>query len=228
MTLPVYGFMHVACMNHWRDVVGRQIWKIKEGGLLERTSKIFWGALGDPDNLLFDPAFMSKVEVGFRSPDLGLFEYPTLALLEEVCRREDCIVWYIHTKGVSASPPDPGRENLRDYMEYFVIENWQSCLSAIDAGADATGTIWVRGHRMFLGNFWWASSAHIRRLKRIEGLDRTNRLLAETWIGQIAQIRKPLDNVIGAHDLWPFDQNPNIPREKYPRPEQFHQLCYRE
>jgi len=216
--------MHVACMNHWRDVVDRQIWKIKESGLLEATKKIHWGILGEPENLFFDPVFMSKVEVGFRAPGFGLFEYPTLSLLEAVSRREDCIVWYIHTKGVSAHPPDVGRENWREYMEYFVIENWRSCLSKIEAGSDAAGVLWNRSVRMFTGNFLWASSAHVRRIKPVAELDQKNRLLAETWIGWPAEIKTPLDAVVKVHDLWPFSQDFNIPREKYPRPDQFNVL----
>jgi len=220
---PIYGFMHVACMNHWDTVIQRQIWKIKETGLLEATKKITWGVVGEHNGFIFDPIFMSKVDI-VPSGGFGLFEYPTLALLEETCRSEDCIVWYIHTKGVSARPPDPVRENLREYMEYFNVENWRSCLAAIEAGSDAAGVLWNRCTRMFIGNFWWASSDHIRRIKKISDLDKTNRLLAETWIGWPAEIKKPLDAVVKAHDLWPFNEDTNIPREKYPRPDQFNSV----
>jgi hypothetical protein len=126
---PIYGFMHIACMNHWDEVVRRQIWKIRESGLLDATKRVFWGMLGDPETLIFDPIFMSKSEIAFRDSNLALYEFPTLGLVEEICKREDCIVWYIHTKGVSYSPPKQDAEIWREYMEYFVLDHWGSASS---------------------------------------------------------------------------------------------------
>lgn len=213
--------MHIACMNHWDDVVRRQIWKIKETGLLEATQRIYWGILGEPDTLFFDPIFMSKVEIAFRDSNLARYEFPTLELLENLCRRRDSIVWYIHTKGVSYFPAQPKAEAWREYMEYFNIESWKSCHSAIEAGADAAGTLWDPGCRHFAGNFWWASSDHIRRLPPVSSLLQHDRMKAEQWIGcPIPKRRRKI------HDLYPFKQDFMIPREKYPPAAKFNATAW--
>lgn len=208
--------MHVACMNHWDTVIKQQIWKVKESGLLAATQRIFWGVVGEPDTLFFDPIFMSKVEIKFTDSNLALYEFPTLRILEDLCRRRDAIVWYIHTKGVSVYPPNRGKEAWREYMEYFVVDNWKKCHEAIEAGADAVGTIWQPKSHHFAGNFWWASSDHIKRLPAISTLDHADRLAAEQWIG--SPIPKHSRKML---DLCPTSSNVMIPREMYLPPAKF-------
>jgi hypothetical protein len=174
---PVYGFMHVACMNHWREVVENQIWKIKESGLWKATSKIFWCVLGEPEDLLFDPVFMSKVEVFHRSLNLQEFEFPTIGKLDEVCRQEDCLAWYIHTKGVSY--PDRRAETWRNLMEWFVLQNWKDCVKAME-DHDAAGAMYYAAH--FKGNFWWTKSSHVRNLVTPGMLLHYGRDGGERWI----------------------------------------------
>lgn len=183
MSIPkIYGFMHIACMNHWREVVRSQIWKIKESGLLDATSKIFWGVLGEPDDLLFDPTFMSKVEVFHRSPNLEEFEFPTIGKLADVCRSEDCLVWYIHTKGVSY--PDKRCENWRNFMEWFALQNWKDCAKALE-DHDAAGSWYYGG--VFRGNFWWTKSSHVRYLVHPGELPPCGRGGAEVWIMRLTR-----------------------------------------
>lgn len=183
---PIYGFMHIACLNHWHEIVQSQIWKIKESGLLAATKKIYWGILGEPDTLFFDPVFMSKVQIGFTDSNLKLFEFPTLAMLDDLCRRENCTVWYIHTKG--ASYQDKREEAFREHLEQCSVNDWKTSSRAIRNGHDAAGAIW-RPNECYLGNFWWASSRHIRDIMPIRELDWSRREGAEVWISRLTRKR---------------------------------------
>lgn len=181
---PIYGFMHVAQMNHWHLVVSDQVRKIMSSGLLDATKAIYLGVLGPSGDLCFDQHFMKKVRVGFRDLNIKLFEFPTLRLLEEVCAHEDCQVWYIHTKGVS-NPGYKHEENWRKLMEYFLLEHWQKCVKVLETH-DLAGVMWrPRGHFMphYAGNFWWANSDYIRKLPPVKNLNWHDRFQAEVWNG---------------------------------------------
>lgn len=195
MPRPIYGFMHIACMNHWRDVVNDQIKKIMESGLFEATSKIYWCILGDPENLLFNPIFMSKVEIVFRSPDLLKYEFPTIQVLDETCRVEDCDVWYIHTKGVSYA--DKRGETWRNFMEWFTLIHWRDCVKALE-DHDAAGAMYYAAH--FKGNFWWTKSSHVRHLVSPGALLHYGRDGGERWIFSFKQ-KYPLK----VKNFWPVE-----------------------
>jgi hypothetical protein len=71
-------------------------------------------------------------------------------------------------------------------MEYFVLENWRSCVTCLE-GHDTVGVQWTTVPRPhYSGNFWWADSRYLRRLPRPDELPeaaRRDRRGAEFWIG---------------------------------------------
>jgi len=183
---PIYGFMHVAMLNHWHSVVEEQLLKLRASGLWNRTRRIFVGLLG-PRPEEFDFAD-DKLEVVYRSADIGQAEFPTLEFLQHFCKEKDCLVYYIHTKGVFHLS-----ETTRDWrhlMEHFVIQRHEECTQSL-VDHDLCGVNWnvasLGPH--FSGNFWWARSAYVRTLPSLASLrrempsGRTDRHLCERWIG---------------------------------------------
>jgi len=212
----IYGFMHIATMNHWRRVVNDQISKIKSSGLYEKTNKIYIGLVGFTD---WEPKD-KKFEFLFREPNFRVCENPTIHALQQTCKKElDAKVWYIHTKGVSRGI-DRHCEDWRQYMEHFVVEEHRQCIKALDDGYDAAGVEWFRaqdplflkGHKMFnefahfSGNFWWANANYVAKL---EPACMHDRHCAEIFIGTGSPRVKCFNNSGIDHYKKPY------PRESY-------------
>jgi hypothetical protein len=156
----IEGYMHVAAMGGWREVVREQLDKLRASGLHDRTDRIAVTILGEGEADLFRGPKFDVV----RDPRLSLFEFATLRRMEG---SEADQAWYVHTKGVSRT------ENLADwrrYMEHFIIERHEDCLASLKEH-DACGVdlrLWPKPH--FSGNFWWATGRHLRTLPSVDSV----------------------------------------------------------
>lgn len=75
-------------------------------------------------------------------------------------------------------------------MSHFVIGEHMSALTALKGGYDTSGALYypcvnpgIGG--MYGGNFWWATSEHLRRLPDPRGLAGSSgeaRMMAESWL----------------------------------------------
>lgn len=192
---------HIACLGHWEEVVEEQLTLVKQSGLLEVTDQ-FLITLGeyDRDDPRWDPAadFIESPGclglpdwVALHRTALKDCEFPALQLLQDQCllRSPGGLAWccYFHTKGVSRPESKP-RQDHRQLMNYRIIERWQQAVGALEAGADSTGICpgvfheWPGQPRHYSGNFWWARSEHLARLKPVRSLNWEHRFEAEAWI----------------------------------------------
>ena len=116
----IYGFMHVATFNHWKDIVQEQIALIKSSGLFDYTQQIYAGVLGQNAAEAIGILEESGIKVFDYNLNLELYEMFTLRHLKAICHLcPDSKVWYIHTKGLSSRGENTTA--WRKYMEYFVI-----------------------------------------------------------------------------------------------------------
>jgi hypothetical protein len=186
----IYGFHHVALMVNWQEVIEEQAALLSRSGLGEKTNFCYATILGTEGGP--DPADLWGERTNFmvyRMPDILKFEFPTLQRMWLLAQEEEFYCYYIHTKGVRLGNPPPIRD-WRHMMEYFVIERWQDAVAKLDEGYDCVGCEpgrmpWEepRNYFHYGGNFWWATSEHIRRLPPIENLNPHHREEAEAWIG---------------------------------------------
>lgn len=180
----IYGFMHIALMGNWREIVSEQLDLIKKSGLFN-NSKIFACIVGDHQNESLD--LLDGIEILQKDNNLELFEFITLKQLIKFCKiNVDSKIWYIHTKGVARPDVREQENHWRQYMQYFVIEKWQQCVEALNSH-DVCGAEWFyakfpdsKESSHFSGNFWWANSNYINTLDEIETSDRFD---AERFIG---------------------------------------------
>jgi len=194
----IYGFMHVAMIGNWGPVLLEQFELLHASGLFARSKRIFVNLLGSQPEQF--PYSDSKIEIINVDRGMVEFEMPILRYLHQVCRDEECLVWYIHTKGVSSGASNPSVHDWRRLMQHFVIERHQECIDALKTH-DICGVNWSTAPwPHFSGNFWWAQSQYIRSLDTVSiGLpsDRTNGLqepavdrhFAEQWIGTGREIK---------------------------------------
>lgn len=189
---PVIGAYHVALFPGWRELVREQASRLIRSGLLERTSRLIVGVVGD------DPSANEflKQELGPRAEirhfgDVGRYEFPTLHALYEAAAGTDSACWYLHTKGVSSG--SEGARIHRLQMESIVVDNHRQCLEVVDS-VNACGIHWrtdgfgqYRPH--FSGNFWWANARYLRTLESPLACDQSDRYQAEFWIGSNPEVR---------------------------------------
>lgn len=185
--MRILGFWHIATIGQWRMILESQLAKIMASGLYEASHNIFVNIAGTSEAAPLPDAFDNR-KFAVSCSRLEQWEYPTLRVLQERARQEEACCWYIHLKGVSHSIE--GEQSCvrgwREYMEYFVIENWRLCMEQL-VDHDAVGVQWKTGPRPhFSGNFWWANASYVRRLASIEDVERVaqgGRHEAEFWIG---------------------------------------------
>lgn len=180
----IIGCVHIATMNHWKNVVAELFKEIKDSGLMENTKIIYLGILGKEK--FFPTNDMDcKFKILCSKKSFSPAECLTLNKLREKTQQlqENHKIWYIHTKGVS-KPKCKRRQNCRRYMSYFIIKKWRDCYKCLDS-YDACGVNWIKArgpviHDYFSGNFWWTNSSFIARLPAIK---ENNRFNAENFLG---------------------------------------------
>ena len=198
---PIYGVYHVYCARGWQGLVSAQLKRLRESGLLDASSKLYVSIIA-PDKkdvgAFLRIADSDKVELVAVHEDPSRYEYPALEYLANVAKREDCLLYYFHTKGISYQGVGINDrlyrsfsrkiEAWREMLEYFVFAKWQVAVNVLDEGYDTYGCYqWPpKGYTMFSGNFWWVSSDYARRLpaftpQAISG----NRFYSEVWLYQL-------------------------------------------
>ena len=220
--MQINGFMHVATMGNWRDVVDEQFALIKSSGLSDASEMIYVGLAGDGELTL--PKGFSLL---CQSPRLDIFEYETLSHIWKHSHNNDGLAWYIHTKGVSktAEEWDRNKQLYRDilrieslemlqkheqewrrYMQHFVLKSHRRCVEALQE-CDVVGASWRETPcPHFSGNFWWARTSYLRGLCEPHELSSTANVFgdgrggAEFWLGSGSPRAKSLCDL--AHNFY--------------------------
>ncbi len=165
----------MATMNHWKEVTSQILDRIASAGLLEATTRLHLGVVGQQDAATFATP---KIVVMPLSQQLKDYEFPTLRMLWQHCQITDCFLYYLHTKGVSYGP-NPKSDRWRNSMLNLIVDRWSESVQAL-AQKDACGGIYRHRRRYFAGNFWWSKSAYIRTLAEPRFV--RSRLDAERWL----------------------------------------------
>lgn len=209
--MKIYGFMHVAVVNNWREILAELFLKLRASGLYDKSSRIFLGLVGDENAAC--PFADAKVTVAYRSPRLEDAEFPTLQMLQDRCRREHCLVYYVHTKGVFHNSPCV--VDWRRLMEHFVILRHDRCLQKLSTN-DICGVNWhEEPWPHFSGNFWWARSDYTAALPSVANWRlgqhwSDDRHICERWIGMASRRR-----VFCAHSSGIDHYEERYPRSRY-------------
>jgi beta-1,4-mannosyl-glycoprotein beta-1,4-N-acetylglucosaminyltransferase len=170
--LPVYMYYHVCCIENWKQIMSRMIFKIKHSGLYDLLSGIRCTVLGNAD-FLSDPIFQDpKIIIRFHSEDLSLYERPCLNNMIDDSQTEEFYALYCHSKGVKHHNSPDTYKNVYDWCEYlfyFNIYQYNKCIQQLNTSSDTVGcNLQELGAPLhYSGNFWWAKSAHIAKLPKI-------------------------------------------------------------
>lgn len=197
---PIYGFFHIYCDKDWERMVTSQVERLTHSGLINETARLFVSCilLHDEDEALLHRIFHGMpVEFVSVSRDASKFEYPALEALREQCMKEDCLVYYFHTKGITYQSLETADrrfnafkaniEAWRNLMEYFLMDRWVIAVNTLMDGYDTYGCYRLppppRAYYLYAGNFWWSKSDYVKQLPAFDpSLYRDNRYYAEEWL----------------------------------------------
>ena len=216
---PIRGYLHVATMYGGSLIAAEIHGRLMQSGLYEASEYIKVTILGPASTTDFLQEYIynkyTKYKIINSSENFLEHEWPTLRELKQDTDNspEDFNIWYAHTKGASNCRPDVDnriQDNIRDWrenMSYFVFGEHKKCAELLDEGADTVGTLkWidpVTRVPFYMGNWWWASSKHVKSLPQLIEDDRKT----EGWLGgQLKGSPERLINLCNAPclDLYDF------------------------
>lgn len=180
-------------------IVAEQMQEIQRNGLLSSAAHFSVGINGGPESLLYGsmmfPRHDSMIFHGLDSRN----ENSTIRMLEEwLPGHPGWAVLYFHAKGCTWPYDDYMRSRWRGCMMRNVVQNWRQCVRDLEAGFDSVGCHWMcppatpKGHNIWAGTFWWATSDYLLTLPSIMDRDRIkvsglkhkdSRYESEVWIG---------------------------------------------
>jgi hypothetical protein len=205
MKCPIAIFFHARLsgngveFNHATGIFQEIVHDIGASGLGEAASEFTIGVNGgDADYVA--ACMMSPEKANLvQNPIDSIGELPTLHLVEEwVKTHPNWYVCYVHTKGALHSGDTKVTWAMwRHCLSNVVIWGWLNCVKALDEGFDCAGPHYITPERYpslcsssyFGGNWWWATSKHLARLKPID-LKGWTRYAGEAWIGYVKDGRK--------------------------------------
>lgn len=199
-TLPVYGVYHVFCDKGWQRIVERQVSVLRESGLLAATRKLYVSIIAKDDadvDALRRIVGNDKLEIVSCQTNPACYEYPALEYVRQLSAREDALVYYFHTKGISYQTAESRDRRFLSFkrkivswcemMEYFCFTKWQVAVNVLSGGYDTYGCYrWPpKRYTMYSGSFWWARTDYIRTLPSFDPeVIASDRFYSEVWLYQ--------------------------------------------
>lgn len=161
-----YIYLHICCINNWKDILNNLLFKIKDSGLYDKIDEIRCCILGNYDNyeLLNDP----KIKIIDTSDNINIYECFTLDHLYDDSKLEDFNVLYIHTKGLKHNGQNLNVLDWVEYMCYFNIYKYDICINLLN-NYDTVGVNMQYADKKFLhysGNYWWTKSSYIKKQEK--------------------------------------------------------------
>ena len=172
--VPNYIYIHVCCINNWKDILGALLYKIKDSLLYDKIKEIRCGIIGDYSsgaNLFDDP----KIVILYISNNIKLYEINTINSAYEGAEKENCNILYLHTKGVSYNGNNNCVNEWTNYISYFNIYKSDMCINLLKihdcVGVNMQENMKEKVPLHYSGNFWWATSQYLRKLNKCGRVD---------------------------------------------------------
>jgi len=206
-----YIYIHVCCINNWKEIFNKLLFDIKESGLYNKIKTIKCNILKENKDIEMDIFKDNKIEIIGITNDINLYEKVTLNALHEHALVEDFNVLYLHTKGVKHNN---GNINVTDwvkYLSYFNIYKHEICIEKI-AEYDTVGVNLQENPSIhYSGNFWWSKSQYIRKLEKCnnENYNSPEFWLTEKKIGKYLSLYS--SNINHYHERYEEDNYVNKP-----------------
>lgn len=162
----IIGYFHICQKGNWQRSFDMIMSTIKQNGLYSNTHEIRCGIVNNNGGIIDDIRFHDpKIKIiVYRNENE--YERPTLLHMKEYSNTdpENTVYWYLHTKGIRHFGTQ-NEKNVIDwisFMLYWNILHWKLATNMLNY-YDTYGCNSV-GNTHYSGNFWWATSRHIKNL----------------------------------------------------------------
>lgn len=133
----------------------QQMHRLYTSGLLDSVEFLHIGISGQHE--LFYVPKKAKVQYNEFMGDEG----GTVISMMEFCKENpDYKVLFFHAKGASKDHI-PQLHSWRLFMEYFVIDQWRTCVSCLNKYNAVGVKLRFKPIPHFSGNFWWANANYL-------------------------------------------------------------------
>lgn len=179
-------------ISDWKERSGVAIARLKSSGLYDIADELYFlvsDTEGKRDEIEDLVKQFPKFELEYEAQNLGS-EYRGIKKVEEIGNRDqEYNILYLHAKGVYNKYKNlfdkkethwlkvNGIKCWSEMLTYFVVDRWRECVCKLNEGFDTAGA--ACHDRWWWGNFWWASSRHIKKLRSFEGGSRWD---CEAWL----------------------------------------------
>jgi hypothetical protein len=167
-------FYQVTNLPGWEVLVTERIDKLTSSGLLDNAELYVY--------LHYDPESYNDLIKSKSHPNIHWvhcdatkeeYEHPTAILMQThaVDADEPFYALYLHQKGITAVGTDTEQKmaHWRWLMDYWCIENWESCIYQLDNGYNIVGCNLLYDPVVhFSGNQYWAKSEFIASWPKIQ------------------------------------------------------------
>ena len=179
--MKIYVYYHIALLNNWESIVREQCSRIIFSGLYERLERVKCYAI-DPNGCNGEKCRSLLKRYGKKFILEGVSkegdEWFTLKNLQYGLADDDRVL-YIHSKGVTRYNTTTYTMNAREFeisnlyenisewrdlMEFYLIKNYEKCLTILDNNFDTVGINYCNNPKHYSGNFWWATGKYLRTL----------------------------------------------------------------
>jgi len=163
----IYIFYHIYCNDQTMDIIRDTINKIIWSKLYKRCDKIYCFLTGDETIINTCSNYINKCGKKFIIAAIGVndtsYERFTLLKIKNYINNDDKLL-YIHSKGITKNNDEQKKNcnNWRYLMEYFLIQNWEECITKLD-DYDTIG-VNVIENLHYSGNFWWTRGSYFLTL----------------------------------------------------------------
>ena len=207
-------FYHMFCTEGCIERFVATYDKIKKYGLLDVCNNIHV-VMVDKQHVYYATQLMNLEKVRPYFKDNGAGEMDSIDLIQEYSQTalESCIL-YLHGKGATRQD----NQNVKawvDYMEYFLVENYQNCLNELKTH-DVVGVDYLpKPMKHFSGNFWWANSSYIKqRTNFAESLNSSKETKHPRWYCEFWILDQDKVNIKSLHqsdiDLYVNEYKPEF------------------
>lgn len=160
-------------INDWKEKFENQILRIESSGLYEAADcikVIIADVENNKDYVLSITDKYSKIDLDYYTINYGS-EYLGIKFVDDLARTGDYKILYFHTKGVFNKFKNfiskeidhlkvKAVDSWVEKMHYFLLDNFKTCIEELN-NKDVVGVTNISN--WWWGNFWWATSDHIRK-----------------------------------------------------------------
>jgi hypothetical protein len=160
---PTYGVYFICCIGNYLNIINNQIQHLIDSGLYNECDKIICFVCMVTDECIEILKKYNKIQI--ISTNENLYEKFAINNYKNYIHTEDYYLFYIHSKSVTRK--EKCNNDWTDLCNYFTINKWRLNIELLTY-YDCVG-INLKNYpkKHYSGNFWWAKSEHLNKLKNI-------------------------------------------------------------